>query len=609
MGRRRGRAATYHADVTGDLDTAPGNPPAGADVYDARPWLASYPDDVPHSYDFPVVPMTRFLDDAAASFPTRTALAFLGSTMTYGELREAVDRFASALASLGVRKGDRVALVLPNCPQNVIAFYAALRIGAVVVEHNPLYTPQEMGHQLADCGAEVVIALDRVYETVAAVRDRTALRHVVVTSIVDYLPRAKRLLLKLPVPAVRKRRAEIAADLPAGADVLSFTALLAEAAGPAAQVDIDPLTDLALLQYTGGTTGLSKGAMLTHANLVANAYQGRLWLADARAGRETTLAILPLFHAYGLTLCMSITVLLAGTLVLLPRFDLPLVLEAVDTWRPTVFPGVPPIYKAIIDSPEAAKHDLRSIRACVSGAMKLPLETQEQFERITGGKLVEGYGMTETSPITHANPLSGRRKIGTIGLPVPGTRCRIVDQDDPTIVQPQGEPGELVIAGPQVMRGYWNRPQETADAFTPDGYLRTGDIAVMDADGFFSIVDRKKELIIAGGFNIYPSEVEEVLFRHPAIADCAVAGVPDDYRGETVKAYVVLKPGEQLSEADVVAYCRRELTAYKVPKKVEFRSELPRTMVGKVLRRVLVEEEKAKLAGAGPAGGSATGEE
>jgi long-chain acyl-CoA synthetase len=587
--------------VTGDLETAPTGPAAEGGAYDARPWLASYPADVPPDYDFPTVPVTRFLDDAAAAFPTRTALAFLGTTMTYRELREAADRFASALAGLGVGKGDRVAIVLPNCPQNVIAFYAALRLGAVVVEHNPLYTPHEMRHQLADCGAVVAIVLDKMLETVSQVRADTALRHVVVTSITDYLPTAKRLLLKLPVPAIRKRRAEIAADVPKDADVLSFAALLARASGPAPQADIDPVADLALLQYTGGTTGLSKGAMLTHANLVANAYQGRLWLADARAGQETTLAVLPLFHAYGLTLCMSITVLLGGTLVLLPRFDLGMVFEAVDRWRPTVFPGVPPIYKAIIDSPEAAKHDLRSIRACVSGAMKLPLEIQEQFERITGGKLVEGYGMTETSPISHANPLSGLRKIGTIGLPITGTRCRIVDQDDPTVVVPPGQPGELVIAGPQVMRGYWQRPEETADSFTADGYFRTGDIAVMDDDGFFSIVDRKKELIIAGGFNIYPSEVEEVLFRHPGVGDCAVAGVPDAYRGETVKAYVVPKPGYQLTEADIIEHCRRELAAYKVPKQVELRADLPRTMVGKVLRRVLVEEERAKLAAAGEA--------
>jgi long-chain acyl-CoA synthetase len=284
---------------------------------------------------------------------------------------------------------------------------------------------------------------------------------------------------------------------------------------------------------------------------------------------------------------------------LLPKFDLDLVLEAVDEWRPTVFPGVPPIYKAIIDSPEAAKHDLRSIRACVSGAMKLPLEIQEQFERITGGKLVEGYGMTETSPITHANPLNGRGKIGTIGLPIPATRCRIVDRDDPTVVVPQGEPGELVIAGPQVMRGYWNRPDETAAAFTADGYLRTGDIAVMDDEGFFSIVDRKKEMIIAGGFNIFPSEVEEVIFRHPAVADAAVAGIPDPYRGETVKAYIVRKPGAELTEEQLVSFCREHLTAYKVPKLVEFRDDLPRTMVGKVLRRKLIEEELARQAGGG----------
>jgi long-chain acyl-CoA synthetase len=282
--------------------------------------------------------------------------------------------------------------------------------------------------------------------------------------------------------------------------------------------------------------------------------------------------------------------------VLLPRFDLPMVFDAVDRWRPTLLPGVPPIYQAIANAPEVGRHDLRSIRACLSGAMKLPTELQAQFERITGGRLVEGYGMTEASPITHANPLVGVARAGSIGLPVPGTRCRVVDQDDPSVAVPVGHPGELLVAGPQVMRGYWNRPAETAAVFAADGYLRTGDISVMDADGYFSIIDRKKEMIIAGGFNVYPSEVEAVLYRHPAVAECAVAGVPDAYRGETVKAYVVVRPGLELTTDEVIAHCRRELAAYKVPKLVEFRADLPRTMIGKVLRRVLVEQEREPAA-------------
>ncbi|MCW2679824.1 MAG: Long-chain-fatty-acid--CoA ligase [Frankiales bacterium] len=569
----------------------PSAPPPGPSYAD-RPWLASYPPGVPADFDFPKIPLTRLLDDAASSFPTGTALAFLGTTITYRELKEAVDRFAAGLARLGLAKGDRVALVLPNCPQNVIAFYAALRLGAVVVQHNPLYTEAELRHQLADCGATVVVCLDRVYGSVAAVRADTALEHVITTSIADYLPTATKLKLRLPLAKAKRARAEMTASIPKGAPVTPFLSLLKGGDG-ARQVQLDPETDLALLQYTGGTTGASKGAMLTHYNLVSNAYMNRLWDTGATAGKEVSLAVLPLFHAYGLTVAMNATVLLGGTLVLLPRFDIDQVFAAIDEWKPTMFPGVPPIYKALADSPKVRSHDLRSIRLCVSGAMKLPTEIQDQFEKISGAALVEGYGMTETSPSTHCNPVGGTRKPGSIGLPLPGTHCKVVAQDDPSVEVPLGEPGELAIKGPQVFRGYWGR-EDTSGVFTDDGYVLTGDVAVMDEDGFFSIVDRKKELIIAGGFNIYPSEVEEVLFRLPGVQDAVVVGLPDKYRGETVKAYVVAAPAAGLSEGDVADHCRRELAAYKVPKVVEFRESLPRTVVGKVLRRVLLEEERAK---------------
>ena len=576
--------------------------PVGAPVvkkgpasYDGKPWTASYPPGVPATYQFPTFALTRLLDDAAGSFPDHTALAFLGATTSYKELKEQVDRFAGALAGLGVTKGDRVALVLPNCPQNVIAFFAALRLGAVVVEHNPLYTEAELRHQLADCGAKVAVVLDRVYETVAKVKKDTALEHVVVTSIVDFLPRVDQLKLRLPVAKAKKQRAEISAVLPKGAPVKSFTALLKGAAPVTRQTPVEG-DDLALLQYTGGTTGLSKGAKLSHKNLVSNAYMNRLWDTEAQAGKEVTLAVLPLFHAYGLTVAMTNTILLGGTLVLLPRFDLDLVFKAIDEHKPTLFPGVPPIYKALSDSPKAKSHDLKSIRLCVSGAMKLPVEIAEQFTRISGATLIEGYGMTETSPSTHANPTQGGGKAGSIGLPLPGTECKIVDQDDATKLVPVGEPGELAIRGPQVFSGYWGR-EDQEGVFTADGYVLTGDVAVMDEDGYFSIVDRKKELIIAGGFNIYPSEVEEVLFALDGVQDAVVVGVPDKYRGETVKAYVVKAAGATLTEDDVIAHAQASLTAYKVPKLVEFRDELPRTVVGKVLRRVLVEEERAKLEG------------
>jgi len=567
------------------------------------PWIASYPEGVPVTYAFPTFAVTRMLDDAAASFPQHVALAFLGATTTYRELRDQVDRFAGVLRGLGVRKGDRVALVLPNCPQNVIAFFATLRLGAVVVEHNPLYTEAELRHQLADCGAKVVVVLDRVVPAVLHVKKDTAVEHVIATSLVDYLPRLSRLQLRLPVAKARRKRAELTAAVPPG--TLDFAALL-KAATPVPSQEPVSADDLALLQYTGGTTGLSKGAMLSHGNLVSNAYMNRLWDTGAVAGKEVTLAVLPLFHAYGLTVAMMNTILLAGTVVLLPRFDLDLVFDAIDTWKPTLFPGVPPIYKAIADSPRAREHDLRSIRLCVSGAMKLPVEIAEQFTKISGATLIEGYGMTETSPSTHANPTTGGR-FGSIGVPLPGTRCRVVDSEDSSREVPVGQAGELAIAGPQVFAGYWGR-EDQAGVFTDDGYLLTGDIAVMDADGFFSIVDRKKELIIAGGFNIYPTEVEEVLSSLPGVQDAVVVGVPDKYRGETVKAFVVKAPGATLTEDDVVAHCAGSLTAYKVPKIVEFRDSLPRTVVGKVLRRVLVEEERAKAAGtAEPVPASAPG--
>ena len=563
---------------------------------DSRPWLAMYNPDTPAEFDFPKVPLTRLLDDAVASFPDTAAIAFLGTVLTYRELQESVDRFAAALTTLGVRRGDRVALALPNCPQTVIAFYAAARIGAVTVSCNPLYTARELRHQLADSGAVVVICLDVAYAKVAEVLAETPLRHVIVTSIIDYLPASKRLLLKLPLPAVRARRATISCPIPRDAPVLQFRAVLRASKKRAPQAEFDAAEHLAVLQYTGGTTGVAKGAMLTHANLVANAYQCRLWVPEARVGVEPVLAVVPMFHAYGMTACMNLAMTLMSTLVMLPRFDIPMTFAAIDKWRPSVFMGVPPMYKALADSPEVSKHDLRSVRYCISGAMKLTRDVQEAFEALSGGHVVEGFGMTECSPVTHANPVDGRDRIGTIGLPLTGTQARIVDPEDPTTPVVAGNRGELLIRGPQVMKGYWNKPEESAAAFVDGDWLRTGDIAVMDADGYFSIVDRIKELIISGGFNVYPTEVEDAIRRLPGVADVSVVGVPDGEFGETVKAFIVRAPGAAVTDGEVLAHCRRELTKYKVPRLIEFRDELPRSIIGKVLRRVLVAEERDKAA-------------
>ena len=553
-----------------------------------RPWLSAYPPGVPTEFAFPQVPLTRLLDDAANAFPSGVAIAYAGRTLTYRELVAEVDRLAGGLRELGVSRGDRVAIVLPNCPQHVITLFATARIGAVAVSCNPLATAAELRDGLAMVAPAALVCLDRSVTTVTEAGAVTDPGRIVVTSLPDYYPTSARLRLRAPTPKTRRARARITAPVPAG--MRSFRDLV-RSGRPARQVDVDPVTDVAVLQFTGGTTGTPKAAKLSHANLVANAYQTRLWLPNATAGRETTLAVLPLFHVFGLTLCVLTTVLLAGRLVLLPRFDLDLVFEAIDEQRPTLFPGVPPIYQAIVDAPALRRHDLSSITVCISGAMKLPVALQKRFEQVSGARLVEGYGTTESSPATHCNPVVGAGKRGTVGVPLPGTDARIVDPGDPSRVLGVGEEGELAVRGPQVFAGYWNNPDERA---VVDGWLLTGDVARMDADGFFTVVDRKKDLIIAGGFNIYPAEVEAVIEAIDGVDECCVAGIPDRYRGETVKAYVVARAGAQVSEQQVIDACAEQLSAYKVPKLVELRETLPRTAVGKALRRVLVAEELAK---------------
>ena len=552
-----------------------------------RPWLSSYPPGVPADYDFPLVPLTRLLDDAAASFPTGEAISYAGRALTYRELLADVDRFAGSLAELGVGAGDRVAIVLPNCPQQVISLFAAWRIGATAVTCNPLATASELAEQLTLTAPTVVVCLDRSLPTVTEAHVGIPSTQIVVTSLPDYYPAAARARLRLPLPSARRDRARLTAAVPSGS--CEFRALVRRGR-PARQADVDAAGAVALLQFTGGTTGTAKAAKLTHANLVANAYQNRLWLPEAAVGRETTLAVLPMFHIFGLTACLLTSVLLAGRLVLLPRFDLDLVFDTIDEQRPTLFPGVPPIYQAIADSAAVRRHDFTSIRVCISGAMKLPVTTQDRFQRVTGTRLVEGYGTTESSPATHCNRVDGGGKPGTVGLPLPGTDARIVDPADPSVVLGPNEDGELAVRGPQVFAGYLADVGEPA---VVDGWLLTGDLARMDDDGYFTIVDRKKDLIIAGGFNIYPAEVEDVVEAIDGVAECVVVGLPDRYRGETVKAYVVLGDGAAVTEDGVREHCARLLSAYKVPKLVEFRDTLPRTPVGKALRRVLVAEELA----------------
>jgi long-chain acyl-CoA synthetase len=552
------------------------------------PWLDNYPPGVPEHVELPKASLAGLLEDAARDFPHAPALHFEGRTISYAQLHQQARRFSGVLAGLGVGRGTKVGLILPNCPQAVVALFGALRLGATVVQNNPLYTERELGHQLADAGVEVLVCLDLTYDRVKALRSRTSIREVIVTSVLDELSGLKRRL----APYTKKGKAA-SASIGKDEPVRRWREALASAPAAPELVEVDADHDLALLQYTGGTTGVSKGVMLSHANLRANVEQVRAWFPDADPGREVMMAVLPFFHVYGLTVCLLLGLRLGAALVLLPRFDLDGVLAAVDKYRPTLFPGVPTMYVAINNAVEKGGHDLSSIKACLSGAAALPLEVAERFERFSGGRLVEGYGLSETSPVAIANPIYGKRKAGTIGMPIPDTLARVADPDDPSLTMPAGEKGELALAGPQVMQAYWNRPDETAQVLR-DGWLLTGDMAVMDEEGYFSIVDRKKELIIAGGYNIYPREVEEVLYEHPKILEVCVAGVPDSYRGEIVKAFVVLRPGEQASTDEIREFAKARLAAYKVPRAVEFRDELPKTLIGKVLRRALIEEEQAK---------------
>ncbi|HLN63573.1 MAG TPA: long-chain fatty acid--CoA ligase [Symbiobacteriaceae bacterium] len=558
-----------------------------------RPWLAHYPEGVRPQLEYPDQPLHHLLDETAARMPHAPAILFYGRRLTWHEVRRAADAFAVALQELGVRPGDRVAIMMPNVPQGVIAYWGTLKAGALVVFFNPLYVEREIEHQLKDSGAEIMVVLDLLYEKVRAVMDRTHLRKVIVTPIRAYMG----LALKLLVPLVKR---ELVARVPAEPHVLSLQSLLRQYDGRApAPLAVNPATDVAVLQYTGGTTGLSKGAMLTHRNLVANVHQVREWMPGLVDGGERMLAVMPFFHVYGLTCCLHLGTLIGATLLLVPKFDLKQVLGLIDKEKPTLFPGAPPIYVAINHCKDLARYNLRSVKACISGAAALPVEVQRQFEQLTGGKLVEGYGLTEASPVTHCTPVYGRRVPGSIGLPLPDTEMMVVDLETGTTPVAPGEQGELCIRGPQVMAGYWNRPEEMARTVR-DGWLHTGDIVTVDKAGYTFVVDRIKDLIIASGYNIVPREVEEVLYEHPAVMDAVVVGVPDEYRGQTVKAYIVLKPGESLTADDLIAYCRERLARFKVPTLVEFRGSLPKTMIGKVLRRVLLEEEQQRLGAPGP---------
>ncbi|NLI67147.1 MAG: long-chain-fatty-acid--CoA ligase [Bacilli bacterium] len=549
-----------------------------------RPWYKHYPEDIPRTIEYDKKPLYQFLQETAERVPDKKALNFMGKEMTFREILTEAKKLANYLQKLGLKKGDRVASMLPNTPQAVVTYYGTLMAGGIVVQVNPLYTERELAYQMKDSGAKFIVCLDILLPRVSKVKEETDLEHIIVTRIADYLPFPKNLIY----PFIQKREYNIVVKVEETDDTHVWKNVIANSPAEYQEVEIDPEEDLALLQYTGGTTGLPKGVMLTHYNLVANVQMAKAWISKAERDKEVVLGVLPFFHVYGMTTVMNLSIMYGAKMILLPRFDAGQVLKTIQKHKPTLFPGAPTIYIGLLNHPDFEKYDLSSIKACISGSASLPLEVQEQFEKRTNGKIVEGYGLTESSPVTHANPIWGRRVNGSIGIPWPDTDAKIVKNGTLEEV-PVGEIGEIAVKGPQVMKGYWNNPEATEEVLK-DGWLLTGDMGKMDEDGYFYVVDRKKDVIIAGGFNIYPREIEEVLFEHPDIVEAAVIGVPDDYRGETVKAVIVPKPGAKLDEKQLDEYCRKHLAAFKVPRIYEFREELPKSVIGKVLKRQLVEE-------------------
>ncbi|WP_050181172.1 AMP-binding protein [Domibacillus robiginosus] len=554
-----------------------------------KPWLLHYPEEIPAALHYPKEPLPLFLTRAAARYSDKTAIHFLGKKLSYRELHASALKLAAYFKKLGIQKGDRIGIMLPNTPQAVISFYAILYAEAVVVQFNPLYKEREIEYQLKDSGAKAMIVLDLLYPRIQKVIQHTNVQHTIVTALKDYLPFPKNILY----PFIQKKQTGMLVHVENRYNNHFFTEIMEEPAVKEEAMNVNIEQDTAVLQYTGGTTGFPKGVVLTHQNLIANASMCGAWMYKYRPGKEVILGVIPFFHVYGMTTVMIFGVMQGYKMVLLPKFDAKTTLKTIHKQKPTIFPGAPTIYIGLLNDPNLHKYNLSSIDSCISGSAPLPVEVQQKFEQATGGKLVEGYGLTETSPVTHANFIWEKRVKGSVGVPWPDTDAVILSLKTGRPVDQPGERGEIAVRGPQVMKGYWNRPEETEQSFQ-DGWLLTGDIGYMDEQGFFYVVDRKKDLIIAGGFNIYPREVEEVLYEHASVQEAIVIGVPDPYRGETVKAFVVLKEGQETEAEELDRHCRNQLAAFKVPRLYEFRTELPKTAVGKILRRVLVEEEKQK---------------
>ncbi|MEF3274646.1 MAG: long-chain fatty acid--CoA ligase [Chloroflexus sp.] len=565
-------------------------------------WLSYYEPGVPPSLTYPDITLSDMLHNSAKTYADHIATNFVlryllggrftvGGKMTYRQLNEKVDRMATALYQLGVRKGDRVAVMLPNSPHYIIAFFACMRLGAIVVNTNPTYTGRELQHQLHDSGAETIILLNIFWPRLREVRSETPVKRVIVAHVFDTLGFPSNILVK----SAQKKTPEWIEVTPEQ-DIFFFQHLLEKYGPTPPKVNMNP-DDVALFQYTGGTTGLPKAAMLTHRNLIANTVQVASWVTAGQPGGEKMMAAIPFFHVYGMTVAMLYSIHIGAEIVIVPSpRPIDNVMNVIQRERCTLFPGVPAMYIGIINHPKVHEYDLRSVKACISGSAPLPMEVQEKFGQLTGGRLVEGFGMTEASPVTHCNPVFGERRAGSIGIPLPDTEAKVIDIDNGQEIPPGSDAtGELCVRGPQVMKGYWQRPDETAQTIDSEGWLHTGDIARVDKDGYFYIVDRKKDMINVGGLKVLPRDVEEVLFMHPKVVEAVVVGIPHPQRGDdTVKAFIVPKPGEQPTAEEIKEFCKLHLAPYKVPREIEFRTELPKTLVGKVLRRVLVEEEKAK---------------
>ena len=559
-----------------------------------KPWLEHYDKGVPHTIDYPAIPAYGFVESSAEDFPDNPALIFKGNVINYREFNQLTDRMAAGLAAMGVKKGDRVCIIMPNSPQFVIAFYGILKVGGIVVGTNFLYTPGEIAHQLSDAGAETCIVTSNFYENFKKAQPDTPVKNVIVSHIKDFMPGAAKMLfplISLIKPDLQVHQAKLR-------DGDTWLVDLLDRYPPSMrpQVDVGP-DDVAMFQYTGGTTGVSKGAVNTHKGLVANSLQIKSWLPDTRMGKEIVLMAIPLYHVYGMVAGMSFGMASAASLVLIPNpRDMDDTLDNIAKYRPTIYPGVPALYNLINIHPkvQSGEADVTSIRGCISGSAPLMKETKETFERLTGASLREGYGLSEAPTASHCNPMMGESRTGSIGLPLPDVDCRIVSLEDGVTDLPAGEEGEIILRAPNLMKGYWQMPTETANALR-DGWLYTGDIARMDEDGYFYIVDRKKEMMKPSGYQVWPREVEEVLTQHPKILEAGVAGIPHEKRGETVKAWVVLHEGETATEDEIRQFCRQNLASFKVPTHVEFRDELPKTTVGKILRRKLQEEEQEKM--------------